>query len=318
VALILDVLGIGQRSGVVQEAREQTKTDAEHSQQAASDRKTFLLFRAGSFERVAVPLSLVARLEEFPQSKIEHASGRRVVQYRGRILPLVSLAAILEAGAADTAGSQDPAQVIVFTDGERSTGILVDQILDIVEENVAVRRSSERKGLLGSAVIAKKVTDLLDLHAVIEAADDQWFGGPGQEPPEGVTVMVAEPSAFSRGLVRNCLEMAGYQVVEAADAQEALRVMERRKIDVVVAALDLPSEGGFALLEKMHSVSKFAGIPALALADTAEETKAHGEHAREFEDYQLKFDRAAMLRSVAKLAAAVTAEPTPVLAGEKG
>jgi len=318
VALILDVLGIGQRSGVVQEAREQTKTDVEHNQQAANDRQTFLLFRAGSFERVAVPLSLVARLEEFPQSKIEHASGRRVVQYRGRILPLVSLATILEAGAADTAGSQDPAQVIVFTDGERSTGILVDQILDIVEENVAVRRSSERKGLLGSAVIAKKVTDLLDLHAVIEAADDQWFGGPGQEPPEGVTVMVAEPSAFSRGLVRNCLEMAGYQVVEAADAQEALRVMERRKIDVVVAALDLPSEGGFALLEKMHSVSKFAGIPALALADTAEETKAHGEHAREFEDYQLKFDRAAMLRSVAKLAAAVTAEPTPVLAGERG
>ena len=318
VALILDVLGIGQRSGVVQEARDQTKTDAEHNQQAGSNRQTFLLFRAGSFERVAVPLSLVARLEEFPQSKIEHAGGRRVVQYRERILPLASLGTILDAGAADTAGSQDPAQVIVFTEGERSIGILVDQILDIVEENISVRRSTERKGLLGSAVIAKKVADLLDLHAVIEAADDQWFGNHDQESPEGVTVMVAEPSAFSRGLVRNCLEMAGYRVVEAADVQEALRVLDKRKIDVLVASLDLPSEGGFALLEKMHSVSKLAGIPALALADTAEETTSHGEHAREFEDYQLKFDRAAMLRSVAKLAAAVTAEPAPELVEEKG
>jgi two-component system, chemotaxis family, sensor kinase CheA len=317
VALILDVLGIGQRSGVVQEAREQTKTDAEHNQQSGTDRQTFLLFRAGSFDRLAVPLSLVARLEEFPQSKIEHAGGRRVVQYRERILPLASLATILEAGSADTAGSHDPAQVIVFTEGERSVGILVDQILDIVEETIAVRRSAERKGLLGSAVIAKKVADLLDLHAVIEAADDQWFAGHDQESPEGVTVMVAEPSAFSRGLVRNCLEMAGYHVVEAADTQEALRVLDKRKIDVLVASLDLPSEGGFGLLEKMHSVSKFAGIPALALADAPEETKAHGEHAREFEDYQLKFDRAAMLRSVARLAAAVTTESTPALTGER-
>jgi len=312
------VLGIGQRSGVVQESREQNRAEAEHREQAGSDRQTFLLFRAGSFERVAVPLSLVARLEEFPQSKIEHAGGRRVVQYRERILPLASLGPILEAGAADTAGSQDPAQVIVFTDGDRSIGLLVDQILDIVEESITVRRSADRKGLLGSAVIGKKVADLLDLHAVIETADDQWFGGHDQESPEAITVMVAEPSAFSRGLVRNCLEMAGYHVVEAADAQEALRMLDKRKIDVLVASLDLPSEGGFGLLERMHSVSKFAAIPALALADTAEETKSHGEHAREFEDYQVKFDRAAMLRSVARLAAAVTPELAPVLVGEKG
>jgi two-component system, chemotaxis family, sensor kinase CheA len=318
VALILDVLGIGQRSGVVQESREQNRAEAEHREQAGSDRQTFLLFRAGSFERVAVPLSLVARLEEFPQSKIEHAGGRRVVQYRERILPLASLGPILEASAADTAGSQDPAQVIVFTDGDRSIGLLVDQILDIVEESITVRRSADRKGLLGSAVIGKKVADLLDLHAVIETADDQWFGGHDQESPEAITIMVAEPSAFSRGLVRNCLEMAGYHVVEAADAQEALRMLDKRKIDVLVASLDLPLEGGFGLLEKMHSVSKFAGIPALALADTAEETKSHGEHAREFEDYQVKFDRAAMLRSVARLAAAVTPELAPVLVGEKG
>ena len=149
VALILDVLGIGQMSGVVQESREQSRAEKEHKEEALSDRQTFLLFRAGSFSRVAVPLSLVARLEEFPQSKIEHAGGQRVVQYRGQILPLASLGTILDDGAADTAGTLDPAQAIVFTDGERTIGVLVDQILDIVEDNVTVRRSADRKGLLG-------------------------------------------------------------------------------------------------------------------------------------------------------------------------
>jgi two-component system, chemotaxis family, sensor kinase CheA len=317
VALILDVLGIGQRSGVVQESRERSRAEAEQKELSGTDRQTFLLFRAGSFERLAVPLSLVARLEEFPQSKIEHAGGRRVVQYRERILPLASLGTILDPGAAETAGLQDPAQVIVFTDGDRSVGLLVDQILDIVEEDIAVRRSADRKGLLGSAVIGKKVADLLDLHAVIEVADDRWFGTHENGLSVRVTVMVAESSAFSRGLVRNCLEMAGYHVVEAADAQEALRVLEKRKIDVVVASMDLRSEGGVGLREKMQQVPKFAGIPTLALANTADETQAHGEHPGDSEDYQLKFDRAAMLRSVAKLAAAVAGEPAPELAGDR-
>ena len=76
VALILDVLGIGQRSGVLAESREQTRAAAEQKTQAGIEQQRLLLFRAGSFERLAVPLSLVARLEEFPQSSIEHR-GRR-------------------------------------------------------------------------------------------------------------------------------------------------------------------------------------------------------------------------------------------------
>jgi two-component system, chemotaxis family, sensor kinase CheA len=318
VALILDVLGIGQKSGVVQEAREQARSDEGHEQQAASDRQTFLLFRAGSFERVAVPLALVARLEEFPQSKIEHAGGKLVVQYREQILPLVPLGTILQDGAADTAGTRNPAQAIVFADGGRMIGILVDQILDIVEDTVTVRQTAERKGLLGSAVIAKKVADLLDLHAVIEAADDHWFGGREGESAQGITVMVAESSAFSRGLVRNCLEMAGYRVVEAGDTEEALRVLEKGKIGVVVVSADLrPAEDG-GLREKMQALPKLAGIPILTLGSTAEETHTYSGHLRDLEDCQMKFDRAAMLRSVAKLAAAVNAEASPVLAGEKG
>jgi len=318
VALILDVLGIGQMSGVVQESREQSRAEKEQKEEAASDRQTFLLFRAGSFERVAVPLSLVARLEEFPQAKIEHAGGQRVVQYRGQILPLASLGTILEDGAADTAGTLDPAQAIVFTEGDRTIGVLVDQILDIVEDNVTVRRSADRKGLLGSAVIGKKVADLLDLHAVIEAADKHWFGGKKSESAEGITVMVAESSSFSRGLVRNSLEMAGYSVVEAEDAQGALRVLEKRKIDVVVASASLRSAEDAGLREKMQRTPKFAGIPILTLAETAEENGKRGGPVRDIEDYQMKYDREAMLRSVAKLAAAVRAESSPVLAGDRG
>ena len=316
VALILDVLGIGQQSGVMQESREQGRAEAEHNEHMRSNLQSFLLFRAGSFERLSVPLSLVARLEEFPQGKIEHAGGRQVVQYRGRILPLTSLKAILEGGAADAGGQQDPAQVIVFNDGERRIGILVDQILDIVEETISIRQSTQRKGLLGSAVIGKKVTDLVDLRAVLDAADPGWFERNEREASAGATVLVAEAAPFPRGLLRHSLEMAGNVVVEAADTVSALRELERRKVDVVVAALDLPMAGGYELLEKMRATSDLAGIPALAVSNSAGESKLSGARAAKFDDYQMKFDCEATTRAVARLAAAVRASE-PVPAGEK-
>src|SRR5208282_3202081 len=230
----------GQLSGVVHELRDQSKGDAQRKDRSDSDRQTFLLFRAGQFERLSVPLALVAQLEEFAKSKIEHAGGRPVVQYRGKILSLVSLTSILHGDAGAAAEFPDPVQVVVFGNGERSIGILVDQILDIVQESVAIRQPSQCKGMLGSAVIGGKVTGILDLQAIIEAADDRWFGKPVQVS-EKATVMLAEPSSFTRGIVRGSLEMAGYNVVEVADSRQALQELERREIDVVAASLDLPA-----------------------------------------------------------------------------
>ena len=318
VALILDVAGIGRRAGVVTEATEQALVEEERKDQVDAGRQTLLLFRAGSFERLAVPLALVARLEEFPQSRIESASGRQVIQYRGRILPLVSLAALLEPDAADTASRQDPAQVIVFDDGNRSIGILVDQIVDIAEETVSVRQQTGRAGLLGSAVVGDHVTDFLDLRAVIEKALGDW-SGEGDRRAASVSVLVAEGSSFTRTLVRGYLEMGGYRVVEAASVDEALEELEQRQIHVALVALDLPSKGGFDLLERMRRQPALARIPVLALTNLAEEARRPEGREQDFEDYQMKSDREAMLRSVEKLAAAVrTAELTPEPVGEEG
>jgi two-component system chemotaxis sensor kinase CheA len=155
-------------------------------------------------------------------------------------------------------------------------------------------------------VVGKQVTDLLDLHAVIQAAEEGWFGGGDARGANNATVMIAEVSPFVRGLVRNSLEMAGYHVVEAADTQAALRELESRKIDVVLAGLDLPSNGGGrGLLEEMRNLPGLAHVPALALIDNAEQAEAEREHPQGFADYQLKFDREAMLVSLARLASAV-------------
>jgi two-component system chemotaxis sensor kinase CheA len=317
VALILDVLGIGQRSGVLGESREQTHVADKPKAQAVVEQQRLLLFQAGSFERLAIPLSLVARLEEFPQSTIEHAGSGLVVQYREHILSLVSLRAVLEPGASDREPKSDPIQVVVFNDGDRSVGMVVDQILDVVEETVTVRQKSTRKGLLGSAVVGKRVTDFLDLNAVIEAARESWFHSSGDSGKSRI-ILVADRSPFTRNLIRTGLDMAGHAVLEASNPGEALQALEQHPVDLVVATIDLLSDDNSKLATALRRRSELKRIPVLAMAESAEQARAFDYNAAGFQDCQAKYDTTAALESISRLVfSGESVDPELACTGEK-
>ncbi len=175
VALILDVLGLAQMARVLCELREQTLT--EHAV-AASDtqarRESWLLFRTGKSGRMAIPLSLVSRLEEFAASKIERNAGREVIQYREQIMPLIRLSDALGYGGASGA---EMLQVVVYSANGRSVGLVVDEILDIAEQVAEVQQIQQAATLKGAAVIQQRVTDLLDVPALL--ADQRLMGFEG-------------------------------------------------------------------------------------------------------------------------------------------
>ena len=120
------------------------------------------------------PLSLVARLEEFKLADVERTGEVEVVQYRNQIMPLMRLSKLLDFGEQVT-DEVPTLQVVVYTENGRSVGLVVDNILDIVEEALAVQRKSEQDGLLGSAVVGGKVTDLLNVQGLVRAFDPTFF-----------------------------------------------------------------------------------------------------------------------------------------------
>ncbi|MGZ4731556.1 MAG: chemotaxis protein CheW [Terriglobales bacterium] len=175
VALILDILGLAQRAQVIAEARESAlmeKEKASRKEEALADHQTLLLVQCGDQGRMAIPLSLVARLEEFPVSAIELAGSQEVMQYRGQIMPLVRLSRVIAGSGQDaaTASKGERMQVVVYSEGGRSVGLIVDRIVDIVDEKLVVQNPAQRRGVLGSSVIQKRVTDLLDVPSVVRDA----------------------------------------------------------------------------------------------------------------------------------------------------
>jgi two-component system, chemotaxis family, sensor kinase CheA len=314
VALILDVLGIGQRAAVFGESHEPARVTEKEKSQSKAELQRLLLLRAGSFERLAIPLSLVARLEEFPQSAIEHAGGGQVIQYRGRILSLVSLRTVLDPGDLDSGPLPNPVQVVVFNDGDHSVGMIVDEIVDVVEEAVTIRRKVARKGLLGSAVIGKRVTDFLDLNQVIDAARESWMNGT-DGCASGRRILIADPSAFTRGMIRSGLDISGYVVLEAANLEEVLHCLEHQPVNTVLAALNLSSGAGSPLLTAMRSRPDWEKIPVLAVADSLEEIPTTQWRAQGYQGCLAKFDSSAILEAVGKLVQA-TASDELEFAGE--
>ncbi len=173
VALIIDVLGTAQRASVVSETRDRSAgTRNSVVSDHADDRQTLLLLVVGD-RYLALPISMVARLEEIEPSRIEWADGREVVQYRGQILPLLRLGENL--GIVSRCDSDSPLQVVVYREGDSSIGLVVDRIADIVEAAVDVRRKAQSEYLLASEVIQNRVTDLLNLPAIIRKSDPTFF-----------------------------------------------------------------------------------------------------------------------------------------------
>ncbi|HEY1679866.1 MAG TPA: chemotaxis protein CheW [Candidatus Sulfotelmatobacter sp.] len=170
VALILDVMGLAQRARVVGEIHHRAVAELEENaagQAGEQDqRHAVLLFQNGESGRMAIDLSLVARLEEFPRDSVEIAADREVVQYRGQIMPLLRVSNAL---GGHPQSESDSLQVVVYSDQGRSVGLVVDRILDIVEGSYVMQAQSGRTGVLGSAVIQQKVTDILDAPGLISA-----------------------------------------------------------------------------------------------------------------------------------------------------
>jgi two-component system chemotaxis sensor kinase CheA len=298
VALILDVPGIGRLSGVLAENGADLRETKAQPPTGESDRQRLLIFKAGSFERLAVPLSLVSRLEEFSNDVLERANGRRVVQYRERILPLVSLQQILEPEAGSPSVETNPLQVVVFGADDRCVGIIVDQIIDIVDETVGMRRRSRlRPGLLGSGVVGKRVADFLDLQAILRAAGEDLLN---ESLPAPATLLLADSSAFNRGLLRNQLEMAGYRVIEATTSAEMVQQMEAETVNLLVAGLDLIA-GDPPAMDRVRRAAGASELRMIGLADSAGEIEQRRALYPEFDDYQVRFESEGMLRSIERL-----------------
>ncbi|MGC3991574.1 MAG: chemotaxis protein CheW [Chthoniobacteraceae bacterium] len=95
------------------------------------------------------------------------------MQYRGQIMPLIDVANYVPRMDQARTALASPMHVVVHSRHGRSIGLVVGHISEIVDETLAVNERTAAPGILGSAVIQQRVTDLLDLEGIISAAEPE-------------------------------------------------------------------------------------------------------------------------------------------------
>ncbi|GGF56094.1 ATPase [Terasakiella brassicae] len=304
VIMILDPNGIAATTGEVAMGGSNDAHSTAMTTRTDGETTSILIFRAGSTELKAVPLALVARLEEVDVTKIEYSGTNPVVQYRGQLMPLIPI------DPKHVWKEEGRQPVLVFTDRDHSMGLVVDEIVDIVEDHLNIELASERDGFVGSAVISGKATDLIDAGYYLTKAFPDWFGRAettisyGDDYQGGPRVLLVDDSPFFRNLLTPILSVAGYKVSTAENAKKALELRSAGAFyDAIVSDIEMPEMSGFEFAEAVRSDTRWQHTPMVAMSSHA--TEADFERGREvgFNDYCAKFDRDALLQTLSELLA---------------
>lgn len=306
VIMILDPLGLAKEMGQVDlsdGSTDKSNTDVSLS----GEKKTpLLLFTAGDNAPMAVPLALIARLEQIKSKNIERAGGRMLVQYRDQLMPLLPLS--------DTVNMEEEEKaVLVFADRNKSLGLVVDQIVDIVETTLDLQLNSTRPGFVGATVINDRATDIVDVAYYLHQMDRDWFknhddqtyhttsSGTTGRAGQKCRLLLVDDSPFFRNMLTPILTIAGYDLTVLDSATKAMQLCENGKeFDLIISDIEMPEMDGLEFVQKVKNGSRWAHIPMIALTSHATPKDVEHGYQMGFNKYVAKFDRETLLSTLSE------------------
>src|SRR5260221_11900283 len=87
------------------------------------------------------------------------------------------------------------------------------------------------------------------------------------QPPEDETVLVVDDDANTRESLELALDKNGYKVLSAADAREALGILDRSPVDVVVTDLRMPDLDGLQFYQFVRQ--RAPSVPVIMISGQA-------------------------------------------------
>jgi len=101
-------------------------------------------------------------------------------------------------------------------------------------------------------------------------------------------ILIADDQPAGRDLIRAILESSGYEVIEAADGQEALDIAVSNLPDLILLDLHMPQLDGLSVMKKLRSDPRFAATPIIAVTATAMRGSREAGLEAGFTDYLTK------------------------------
>jgi two-component system chemotaxis sensor kinase CheA len=264
--------------------------EVEHEAVKLKQNVEFLLFSAGGKSPKAVPLELVSRLEEIDFATLEWSGETRVVQYNDDLMRITSLSPDVEIP------DEGIHQLVVFSDEDKIMGLMVDNIIDIVEHEMDIKSMTGKNGVLGSLVINHVTTDLIDISHFFSKTFSEWPVDPSKENKhhnqDGKHILLVDDSAFFRKYMTPVLTVADYKVTTVDSAVKALQMLEDGlHCDLIVSDIAMPEMTGIEFVKICRGKEKLKHMPIIALTAYNNDEMINEINGAGFDSFVSKSDR---------------------------
>ena len=232
IVLILDIDGISEMAAIEDvEQSIQMEDQSQDLMEEEDDR--YLIFRENGSQK-AVPLSMVARLEEFRREDLEQVDDDYVIQYRDTVLNLIPF----KQATMERLDEIIPT-LVLQTQGQQA-GLVIEEFLDIVETDLAEADMSAKKGVLAVDVINGKTTEVIDLNWFYQRVNELQVARTLKEQHIGSECVIFEHSSFLRNHLEVVFESFGFES-HTADSTKQFHALLESDLEAAVWILGATS-----------------------------------------------------------------------------
>ncbi|MBA4396272.1 MAG: hybrid sensor histidine kinase/response regulator [Syntrophus sp. (in: bacteria)] len=219
----------------------------------------------------AIPTMNIEMVARVKRHEIKTVENRETMQFDGQAIPLLRLADVIGLPSR-TVEENGNLQAVVINFAENRIAFGVDEI--ITEQEAFVKGLGKQlkrvENIAGVTVLGSgKIVPVLNVPDIIKSAVNRAsaaaFMPVNTRKPEQKqkSILVVEDSITARTLLKNILELAGYDVRTAVDGMDALTMLKAEDFDLVVSDVEMPRMNGFDLTKKIRDDRRLAEMPVI-------------------------------------------------------
>jgi two-component system chemotaxis sensor kinase CheA len=233
----------------------------------------------------AIDTASVDRVVRIGADDMRLVGGREVLMLADSPVPVIALADVVGLSSHALTGTTRLPALILASDG-RQAALVVDTLE--AEREVVIRTLGRRlrrvKFVAGGTIqpdgriaLILNAAELVERAIAAPSAARLTDSADAAQDVARKRLLVVDDSVTIRTLEKSILEAAGYDVLVAADGQEAWQLLLETGADLVVSDVEMPRMDGFALTETIRASRRFRDLPViLVTAMESEADKARG------------------------------------------